>query len=249
MQGILSPVHCVFAVCESTSYLDKNMSSKSITFKHLQPLSKYGKAVFAERCPNAFPEPLAHFKFQPLNIASQQQRVDDSSQDRWRLSKDADPNETDDGYSSMCLTPSLPSPPASSSILNFNVEVSNIGSPVLESSVSGKEDSPQDHDKEEVAIPSTSMVSKDWEQKKRMYVRLVHKHVNEASNADQDAVGEMQGLMAQVGYESRERPWQHPSDLTCRMYKVRLRKGERKISLAEWKSKNSGTQRRFENLL
>ncbi|XP_061650648.1 uncharacterized protein LOC133487681 isoform X2 [Phyllopteryx taeniolatus] len=88
----------------------------------------------------------------------------------------------------------------------------------------------------------------DWEREKRMYVQSVHRHISEASDAAQDAVSELWGLMTHVGHDSSGRPWQHPSDLTCRNYKAHLRNPEMKMSLHEWQAKNMGTHKRFEKV-
>ncbi|XP_061552376.1 S100P-binding protein-like [Phycodurus eques] len=88
----------------------------------------------------------------------------------------------------------------------------------------------------------------DWEREKRMYVQSVHRHISEASDAAQDAVSELWGLMTHVGHDSSGRPWQHPSDLTRRNYKAHLRNPEMKMSLHEWQAKNMGIHKRFEKV-
>ncbi|XP_077398429.1 S100P-binding protein isoform X2 [Vanacampus margaritifer] len=90
----------------------------------------------------------------------------------------------------------------------------------------------------------------DWEREKKMYVQSVHRHLSEASDAAQDAVSELRGLMTQVGQDSSGRPWQHPSDLTRRNYRARThqRNDELKMSLDEWQAKNMLTHKRFEKV-
>ncbi|XP_077394533.1 S100P-binding protein isoform X2 [Festucalex cinctus] len=90
----------------------------------------------------------------------------------------------------------------------------------------------------------------DWEREKRRYVQSVRRHMSEGSDAAEDAVSELRGLMTQVGQDSSGRPWQHPSDLTRRNYRARTRRrnGVPKMSLCEWQAENMGTQKRFEKV-
>ncbi|XP_051942653.1 uncharacterized protein LOC127615122 isoform X1 [Hippocampus zosterae] len=142
-------------------------------------------------------------------------------------------------------------------------EVWDIDPPVSESSLCGKEErclwNPQNPDKEELytsrpsAIPVSILPGRrvalnteaDWEREKQMYVQLVHKHLSEASDAAQEAVREMQGLLTQVVYDSSGRRWQHLSDLTRRNYRAHY---VPKISLVEWQAKSLGMHKRFEKV-
>ncbi|XP_061699673.1 uncharacterized protein LOC133513180 isoform X3 [Syngnathoides biaculeatus] len=71
----------------------------------------------------------------------------------------------------------------------------------------------KDHSRRHVVLNT----DEDWEREKRSYVQLVRRHINEASGAAQDVVSELWGLMRLVGHDSSGKPWQHPSDLTCRI--------------------------------
>uniref|UniRef100_A0A3Q2YVK0 S100P-binding protein n=1 Tax=Hippocampus comes TaxID=109280 RepID=A0A3Q2YVK0_HIPCM len=59
------------------------MPSKSSTFRHLKPLSAYGRAAFAERDRNKFPEPITNFKSDLFNNRATKRKLDDSIQDSY----------------------------------------------------------------------------------------------------------------------------------------------------------------------
>lgn len=62
---------------------DKNMPSKSSTFRQLKPLSAYGRAAFAERDLNKFPELKTNFKNDLFNNRATKRKLDDSIQNSY----------------------------------------------------------------------------------------------------------------------------------------------------------------------
>ncbi|KAK0152787.1 S100P-binding protein [Merluccius polli] len=88
---------------------------------------------------------------------------------------------------------------------------------------------------------------RDWNNKKRLYMDSVTRHIQENPGPD-TAMTELLNLMGHVAQQQQGKRWQHPSDLTTRNYQKRFGNVTTRLSLAEWKAQNSRRHRGFNNV-
>ncbi|CAM4578633.1 S100P-binding protein [Lepidochelys kempii] len=91
----------------------------------------------------------------------------------------------------------------------------------------------------------------ELEQKKCIYIQCVRAHVKNSMDPTPDALNELYALMDKVAsreYQTQDRRWQHPSDLTMRKYPRFSKKPTQKCSLKEWVSRNLAHHRRFQHI-
>ncbi|XP_062324715.1 low density lipoprotein receptor adapter protein 1b isoform X2 [Osmerus eperlanus] len=102
-------------------------------------------------------------------------------------------------------------------------------------------------------LPPRPVIREDFlQQQRRYYVGTVNQHNEENMNVDQRSVrGLMQELLslmdtlAAQGPGFNGQPWQHPSDLTCRNYRVGFGNIIPRYTLVQWKNKSNFYHKRF----